>query len=135
MATVLTLVIIAVAGASSRCRHAWSVTRGRASDMTTTAQRPGARHNPGKAPDMTTTAVKPGARHRRGAARWLVLAAAAIFALLMLSPFFIMALNALKSPQDYSNNGPLSFPTELYTDGLVAFWTRTDFPSSSSTRC
>ena len=77
---------------------------------------------------MTATAVKPGARHRRGAARWAVLALAVIFALLMLTPFLIMGLNALKSPQDYSTNGPLSLPTSLYTDGLVAFWTRTNFP-------
>jgi raffinose/stachyose/melibiose transport system permease protein len=68
------------------------------------------------------------ARHHRGAARWVILALAVAVGLLMLSPFVIMALNALKSPQDYSTNGPLSIPTSLYTDGLVAFWNRTEFP-------
>lgn len=67
-------------------------------------------------------------RHRRGTARWFVLAAAVLAALVMLAPFVIMLLNALKSPQDYSQNGPLSLPTQLYLDGVTGFWERTDFP-------
>ncbi|MEV7974317.1 carbohydrate ABC transporter permease [Cellulomonas sp. NPDC089187] len=67
-------------------------------------------------------------RHRRGAARWFVLAGAIIVAVLMMIPFVIMVLNAFKSPADYSTNGPLSLPQELYTDGLVNFWERTNFP-------
>lgn len=67
-------------------------------------------------------------RHRRGAARWFVLAAAIIVAVLMMIPFVIMVLNAFKSPADYSTNGPLSIPQELYTDGLVNFWDRVNFP-------
>jgi raffinose/stachyose/melibiose transport system permease protein len=67
-------------------------------------------------------------RHRRGVARWFVLAAAALVALVMLAPFVIMLLNALKSPQDYSQNGPLSLPTQLYLDGVTGFWERTQFP-------
>lgn len=68
------------------------------------------------------------ARLHRGAARWVVLALAALFGLAMLAPFLLMLLNAFKSPSDYALNGPLGFPTELYTDGLVNFWTRTNFP-------
>ncbi|GAB4083794.1 carbohydrate ABC transporter permease [Myceligenerans cantabricum] len=68
------------------------------------------------------------ARYRRGAARWFVLAGAVVVALAMLAPFAIMALNAFKSPADYSANGPLSWPTGLYLDGVVAFWERTEFP-------
>jgi raffinose/stachyose/melibiose transport system permease protein len=68
------------------------------------------------------------ARLHRGVGRWFVLAAAALFALLMLAPFVIMAMNAFKSASDYSQNGPLSLPTEFYTTGLVNFWTRTNFP-------
>ncbi|GIG26514.1 carbohydrate ABC transporter permease [Cellulomonas denverensis] len=67
-------------------------------------------------------------RHRRGVARWFVLAAAIIVAVLMMIPFVIMVLNAFKSPADYSTNGPLSIPQELYTDGLVNFWERVNFP-------
>jgi raffinose/stachyose/melibiose transport system permease protein len=68
------------------------------------------------------------ARYRRGAGRWVVLAIAVVFGLAVLSPFLLMLLNAFKSPQDYSQNGPLSLPTELYTKGLVNFWNRTEFP-------
>lgn len=67
-------------------------------------------------------------RHHRGAARWFVLAGAVLVAVLMLIPFVIMVLNAFKSPADYSTNGPLSIPQELYTDGLVNFWERVNFP-------
>jgi raffinose/stachyose/melibiose transport system permease protein len=67
-------------------------------------------------------------RHRRGRARWFVLAGAAGVAVVMLVPFLIMVLNAFKAPADYSQNGPLSIPTSLYTDGLVNFWERVNFP-------
>ncbi len=67
-------------------------------------------------------------RHHRGAARWVILAGAVLVAVVMMVPFAIMILNAFKSPQDYSTNGPLSFPTELYTDGLRGFWDRVNFP-------
>jgi raffinose/stachyose/melibiose transport system permease protein len=68
------------------------------------------------------------ARHRRGAARWFVLAGAVLVAVVMMVPFVIMVLNAFKAPADYSQNGPLSFPAEFYTDGLRTFWDRVNFP-------
>lgn len=67
-------------------------------------------------------------RHRRGTARWFVLAAAVLVAVVMLVPFVIMVLNAFKAPADYSQNGPLSWPAEFYTEGLRNFWTRVNFP-------
>ena len=70
---------------------------------------------------------KPGDRHRRGVLRWVVLAATTAVAILMVAPFALMILNAFKSPADYSSGGPLSVPTELYTEGLRTFWTRVDF--------
>lgn len=79
-------------------------------------------------PTAGTRPSAPDRRHRRGAMRWVVLAAAGLFALAMLVPFLIMVLNAFKSPSDYSTNGPLSWPAELYTDGVEAFWTRVNFP-------
>jgi raffinose/stachyose/melibiose transport system permease protein len=72
--------------------------------------------------------TRPDARHRRGVARWFVLAGAVVVALAILSPFVIMVLNALKSPAEYSQDGPLSLPGELYLDGVVNFWNRVDFP-------
>ncbi len=71
---------------------------------------------------------KADARLHRGVGRWIVLALAGLFALAMLAPFVIMAMNAFKSAADYSQNGPLTLPTEFYTAGLVNFWNRTDFP-------
>lgn len=73
-------------------------------------------------------ASRPDARHRRGTARWFILAAAVLVAVLVLVPILIMVLNAFKSPTDYSQNGPLSWPTEFYTEGVKAFWERVDFP-------
>jgi raffinose/stachyose/melibiose transport system permease protein len=73
-------------------------------------------------------AMRPDARYQRGVARWFVLAGAAVVALAILSPFVIMVLNAVKSPAEYSQGGPLSLPGQLYLDGVVNFWNRVDFP-------
>lgn len=60
--------------------------------------------------------------------RWVILIACVLFAILILSPLFLMMLNAFKTSQDYTQNGPLSLPHELYFGGLVNFWKATDFP-------
>ena len=60
--------------------------------------------------------------------RWVILIACGLFAILILSPLFLMVLNAFKTSQDYTQNGPLSLPHELYFGGLVNFWKATDFP-------
>ncbi|HEY3438604.1 MAG TPA: carbohydrate ABC transporter permease [Actinotalea sp.] len=67
-------------------------------------------------------------RLRHGSLRWVILAAAVLVGLLMMVPFVIMLLNAFKSPSDYSANGPLTLPKSLYTDGLVNFWNRVEYP-------
>jgi raffinose/stachyose/melibiose transport system permease protein len=67
-------------------------------------------------------------RHHRGPVRWLVLAGVVVGAVVMMAPIVIMLLNAFKSPAEYAANGPLALPTELYTQGLVNFWTRVDYP-------
>ena len=66
-------------------------------------------------------------RYHRGVARWIVLVACCLVALMMVAPFILMLLNAFKSPADYNQNGPLSFPTSFYLDGITTFWTRTNF--------
>jgi len=78
----------------------------------------------------TETVVAPRlrTRHQRGSLRWVILALALLVALLMMIPFAIMALNAFKSPAEYSANGPVSLPSSLYFDGLVNFWNRVNFP-------
>ena len=67
-------------------------------------------------------------RHRRGAMRWVILGVITVGGIAMMIPFVIMLLNAFKSPQEYSNAGPLTLPTDLYFDGLINFWNRVDYP-------
>ncbi|WP_254716445.1 carbohydrate ABC transporter permease [Actinomadura sp. WMMB 499] len=69
----------------------------------------------------------PGRRHRRGPSAYAVLVALIAMAGIMLIPFAVVLFNALKTPQEYSSNGPLSPPEGVYLDGLRAFWERTDF--------
>ncbi|OUD00328.1 carbohydrate ABC transporter permease [Streptomyces swartbergensis] len=59
--------------------------------------------------------------------RYPVFVALFIGALFMVLPFLIVALNAVKSPAEYSANGPLSLPEGVYLDGLKDFWERVDF--------
>lgn len=79
-------------------------------------------------PTRTAAPVAVPDRLRRGPLRWVILAVTVAAALLMMAPFAIMVLNAFKSPADYSAHGPLSLPTSLYTDGLVNFWNRVEYP-------
>src|SRR5687767_6592387 len=45
----------------------------------------------------------------------------------MLTPFVIVALNAIKSPAQYAADGPLALPTDITFQGIVDFWERVDF--------
>ncbi len=63
----------------------------------------------------------------RALKRYPVLAALIVAAVLMVLPFLVVALNAVKSPAEYSANGPLSLPKGLYLDGIADFWERVDF--------
>ena len=63
----------------------------------------------------------------RALRRYPVLAALIVAAVLMVLPFLVVALNAVKSPAEYSANGPLSLPEGLYLDGTEDFWERVDF--------
>ena len=66
-------------------------------------------------------------RRRRDPVRHLVLWGLVLLAAVMLVPFAIIVLNALKSPAEYASAGPLSVPDEVYTRGIVDFWQRVDF--------
>ena len=76
----------------------------------------------------TASTRRPRDRHRRGSVRWVVLALVTAGALVMLVPLGFMLLNAFKSPSDYSNHGPLSWPSGLYTKGLQTYWHESDYP-------
>ncbi|WP_250445151.1 carbohydrate ABC transporter permease [Actinotalea sp. C106] len=67
-------------------------------------------------------------RTHRSAGDWAVLAVAVLIGLFIAFPFFLIVINSFKSPAEYSTGGPLALPTGLYTDGLVAFWERVNFP-------
>ncbi|MFC5748528.1 carbohydrate ABC transporter permease [Actinomadura rugatobispora] len=66
-------------------------------------------------------------RRRRGPSAYLVLAALLVLAGIMLVPFGVVVLNALKTPQEYSSNGPLALPEGFHFDGVTAFWERVGF--------
>src|SRR6266545_4027118 len=71
---------------------------------------------------------KPNAGRRgREPSGFVVLAALIVLALVMLVPFVIVVFNALKTPQEYSTNGPLSVPHGLNLEGIKEFWTRVDY--------
>ncbi|NJP99805.1 carbohydrate ABC transporter permease [Streptomyces zingiberis] len=61
------------------------------------------------------------------ARRYPVLVALCVGAVFMVLPFAVVALNAVKSPAEYSAGGPLSLPEGIYLDGLRDFWQRVDF--------
>ncbi len=79
---------------------------------------------------MNTALATVRTRRRRGprALDWLLLALIVVGALAVVFPFLLILLNSFKSPQDYATSGPLALPTEVYWDGLAAFWERVNFP-------
>jgi raffinose/stachyose/melibiose transport system permease protein len=57
----------------------------------------------------------------------LVVALLVLLAAVTLFPFLLILVNAFKSPQDYTTEGPFGVPTQFYTKGIVDFWVRVDF--------
>ena len=64
---------------------------------------------------------------RRTPGSYALLVSLIVLAVVMLLPFLIIALNAFKTPAEYSSHGPLSLPKGFYLQGLKDFWTRVDF--------
>jgi raffinose/stachyose/melibiose transport system permease protein len=64
---------------------------------------------------------------RRTPGAYALLASLVVLALVMLLPFVIIALNAFKTPAEYSAHGPLSLPKGFYLQGMKDFWERVDF--------
>jgi len=71
-----------------------------------------------------------GARRRRHrpALRWVVLAAAALLALLVLAPILLLVLNAFKTGADYSAHGPLALPTSFSLDSFTQYLQIVSYP-------
>jgi raffinose/stachyose/melibiose transport system permease protein len=66
-------------------------------------------------------------RRRGDPVRRIVLAVLVLLAAVTLVPFALVVLNAVKSPSDYAQNGPLQLPQTLYFKGIADFWMRVDF--------
>jgi raffinose/stachyose/melibiose transport system permease protein len=77
-----------------------------------------------KRPPTRSAAVR---KHRKPG-DWVVLAVAVVLGFFIAVPFLMILINSFKSPADYNTSGPLTLPTSLYFDGIVAFWERVDFP-------
>jgi raffinose/stachyose/melibiose transport system permease protein len=60
-------------------------------------------------------------------AAWLTLILLSAVTLLVLSPFFVVILNAFKTPSDYAAYGPLALPSVWTFDAITTFWARVDF--------
>ena len=63
-----------------------------------------------------------GGMNKRRPIDWLMLA------FVVVAPFYLILVNSFKSPADYSNGGPLAWPTHLDFSGVQAFWERVNFP-------
>jgi raffinose/stachyose/melibiose transport system permease protein len=59
--------------------------------------------------------------------RWPMVIGLAVFAVVMLLPFGIVLINALKTPSEYASHGPISLPKGFYLDGIKNFWQLSDF--------
>ena len=65
---------------------------------------------------------------RRTPGDWAILLGAIVLGLLIAAPFALILMNSFKSPADYATSGPLALPSQLYFDGISAFWNRVNFP-------
>jgi raffinose/stachyose/melibiose transport system permease protein len=64
---------------------------------------------------------------RRGPGAWAVLLGIFLVTGLVLAPFVIVAMNAVKTAAEYSNQGALAFPRHLTLDAIQRFWVRANF--------
>lgn len=57
----------------------------------------------------------------------LVVGGLTVVVLLVLAPFALVLLNAVKTEAEYASGGPLALPGGLHLAGIAAFWERADF--------
>ncbi|MDR6612246.1 carbohydrate ABC transporter permease [Leifsonia sp. 1010] len=65
---------------------------------------------------------------RKTVTDWVILVVAILIGIGIAFPFLLILINSFKSPADYNSGGPLQLPTSFYTDGIVNFWNRVNFP-------
>ncbi len=59
---------------------------------------------------------------------WVLLVAVILGALVVIVPFYLILVNAFKSPVDYATSGPVALPQAIDLSGIQAFWERVNFP-------
>jgi raffinose/stachyose/melibiose transport system permease protein len=69
----------------------------------------------------------PARRRRRDPGRWVVLGLLVAFLIVVLAPFAIVAMNALKTRADLAANGPLSLPTSVTLRTIRDLWQLVDY--------
>lgn len=77
--------------------------------------------------DVVPPAARTARVRRRAVLPYVLLAILVVAALLMLAPFGLVAMNAVKTPAEYSSTGPLALPDGLSLQGIADFWQRVDF--------
>ena len=91
------------------------------------AERPDPEPDPAAKPPAGRGPVPVLQRRRRTPGQYAVLVALVVLAVVMLLPFAIVVVNALKSPAEYSTKGPLTLPEGFDLQGIKDFWVRVDF--------
>ena len=77
---------------------------------------------------MTSATNIPVHVKKNTAGDWAILILLIVGGLVMLFPFIVLLLNAFKTTADYNSSGPLSWPKEFSTVGLMKFWNRVNYP-------
>lgn len=69
-----------------------------------------------------------GGMTKKRAIDWLLLVAVVLGALVVIVPFYLILVNAFKSPIDYATSGPFALPQAIDLTGIQNFWERVNFP-------
>lgn len=69
-----------------------------------------------------------GGMTKRRPVDWLLLVAVIVGALIVIVPFYLILVNAFKSPIDYATSGPFALPSAIDLSGIQNFWDRVNFP-------
>jgi raffinose/stachyose/melibiose transport system permease protein len=69
-----------------------------------------------------------GGMTKRRPVDWLLLVGVILGALIVIVPFYLILVNAFKSPIDYATSGPFALPTAIDLTGIENFWNRVNFP-------
>ncbi|GAA5026096.1 carbohydrate ABC transporter permease [Microbacterium fluvii] len=69
-----------------------------------------------------------GGMTKKRPADWVLLVGVILGAIVVMVPFYLILVNAFKSPIDYATSGPFALPQALDFSGIEKFWVRVNFP-------